>query len=56
MAWKVRQEALALRCPHCQKPIFLKVESKVKVAVRKPFRLAEGALPPKRKGEESELS
>lgn len=32
-------EPTRLRCPHCREMIDVRVESKVKVAVRKPFTL-----------------
>lgn len=41
MAWK-DLKADHVRCPHCGEKIELKVESRVKVSVREPFRLSEG--------------
>lgn len=43
MAWEDLNQGERLRCPHCREWLDLKVESKVRVAVRKPFKLGKAA-------------
>lgn len=43
MAWEDLNQGDRLRCPHCREWLDLKVESKVRVAVREPFQLPKPA-------------